>query len=200
MTLHVTQQEITAARRVYWWCLWMPLLAVPVWIIAAIIAALLNTRNTTVFADTILPTAIPLLLYLPVFFWAFSSRPFLRAHARQGSILLGLRFLSALAFAYGLIFSDTNPSAGLAVLFILLNACLWFFGSLVGLNQAKQGVCWLGNLRAETLREAPHQPYIVNKSRQEMVAHYLAIFQSGTAAERRAAADQLEFWGEVESF
>ena len=94
METEITKKDIAAARRVYWWLLLGPVLALPCW---GINYSLFSQHD---FISSVVAAGLPLFVYLPVFFWTFSTRPFVRAHARQGMVLLGLRFLFAVWAAY----------------------------------------------------------------------------------------------------
>lgn len=196
--MQITPKDIAAARRVYWWLFLAPIAAVPVWLCSFGFTSLSSDSSSNALGGALLSATISMVCYLPVFIWAFSANPFLKAHARQGSVLLVLRFISAFLFGY---------SQASAVIWLLVNAVLWLFGSLIGLSQAKRGTTWLGGLQAEILPDAP-PPALVQKpqspaahqSHAQAVAFCLEVFHSGDASERRIAAARLESLGEVETF
>ncbi len=177
MDAQITQKDVQGARRVYLWLLFAPIIAVPCWTFSG----LANSGDGFV---NILGAALPLIFYAPVFIWAFAPNPYIKAHARQGVVLLALRFACA-------VLVDTGASCLLAG-----NLVLWLIGSLVGLIQAGNGRAWIGNIHAEVVNHAAASKPAPAQDAQ----YYLNIFRSGDPGEREIAVRKLEALGQVEIF
>ena len=182
MDAEITKKDIVEAQRVYWWLLLGPALALPCWGINY------NLFSQHDFISSVVAAGLPLFVYLPVFFWTFSTRPFVRAHARQGMLLLGLRFLFMVWATYG---NDWGV--------LWCNALLWFFGGGVGVIQAGSGSAWTGNFQARIVAEPQARP-AVHPGEALSAEHYLKIFRLGDAAAREDAARRLKALGQVETF
>ena len=179
MNAHITPKEIAAARRVYWWLLLAPILAVPCW------GFNFNWFPRHDLANSAWAAGLPLVFYFPVFLWALTGRPFVKAHARQALGLLALRFFFAVL-----------ASAGNAWDLLWFNALLWLVGSLVGLAQAGHGRAWLGHIQAGIVK----QPQPVEKTGAGSTAYQLNLFRSGDPAAREEALRRLQELGQVETF
>jgi hypothetical protein len=181
MNIKITKKDVKDARLLYQWLFFAPLVAVPCW---AFNGSNLGTRH---FPDALWSAALPLIFYAPVFIWAFAPNPYARAHARQGVILLALRFSCAVLVGTG----SSYMLAG--------NLVLWLVGSLVGLSQAANGRAWIGNIHAEVLKDvtpaAASKPIPAQDSE-----YYLKIFRTGDPDAREAAVRKLEALGQVETF
>jgi len=177
METQITKKDIQNARLVYLWLLFTPILAVPCWAFSG----LANSGDGFV---NILGAALPLIFYAPVFIWAFAPNPYLKAHARQGVVLLFLRFCCGMLVGANIQYA------------LVGNLILWLIGSLVGLAQAANGRAWIGNIHAEIINHAvPSRPAPVQDAQ-----YYLSIFRTGDPGERVAALRQLEALGQVETF
>lgn len=197
--LHITPKDVSSARRVYWWLFLAPVASVPVWLCSAIFSS--NSSGATdAFGMALISTGFSLIFYLPIFFWTFSNNPFLQAHARQAVILLILRFTSALFFTYFLFLNLFGGTQDWIFILPVINVVLWFFGFLIGWNQAGNGSTWLGNLDAEIAPTAPPPLPATAQSYQEAIDAYLHTFRTGTPAERQAVVFRLAAIGQVEIF
>jgi hypothetical protein len=182
MDITITKKDVKDAHLVYQWLFFAPILAVPCWAFSG----LSNSRNLLV---TIFAAMLPLIFYAPVFIWAFAPNPYVRAHARQGVVLLALRFCCAVLVGTG----SSYMLAG--------NLVLWLVGSLVGLVQAGNGLTWIGDIRAEVVDNLPIKTRAADGAApSQEVQVSLNIFRAGTPAAREAAVRRLEALGQVEIF
>ena len=176
MDVIITLEEYKTARQVYWWLLLAPVVAVPCWASQAV-----SIGGNFNFIASIWAAAIPLVFYLPIFTWMTSNRPFLRAHATQGAILLGLRCLSAI-----LVTLDFETFGSL----LIANFLLWLGGGVVGLDMVKHKYAWMDNIHATVESATP----------TKTAAAWLQQFRTGTPSQRAEALADLEKMGEVEVF
>lgn len=186
MNIQITKKDVNDARRVYWWLLLAPLVAVPCW-------GFNLTSASGELPAVIWASVLPLIFYLPVFIWAFAPNPYLKAHARQGVILLALRFFCGVLVGAG------------AWYLMMGNLFLWFVGSMIGLTDASAGRTWLGNIRAEIIPYAAPQtsraPQTLEVAgSQEQTQYYLKLFRTGDVAARAEAVRKLETLAQVETF
>lgn len=192
MTMQITKKDVGAARNTYWWLLLAPVMGVPCWLIFSITTNSFASGYSSA-GGAFLSASVPLVFYLPVFVRVFSENLFVRAHARQAAILLGLRFVSA--FLFGIAISGSSND--MTFLIGLCNLFLWFVGSIAGLVQAGHGNAWLGSIHAEIIAAAPQQPA---QPQNPAIESYLKAFRSGDEDARKAAAFALENLGQVETF
>ena len=182
MNIQITKKDLKDARLVYWWLLVVPMLAVPCW-------SFNSHPDSPSFFTVIWAAAFPLIFYAPVFIWAFAPNPYLRAHARQGAVLLALRFLCGVLVGTG------------AWYMLVGNLILWLVGSLIGLAQAGNGRAWIGNINATVVNYPPVKPQGASRSAPSQESqYYLNVFRTGDIAAREAAARRLEALGQVETF
>jgi hypothetical protein len=202
MDRDVSKKSIVSARRVYWWLLLVPVFAVPFW-------WLIIPYNPN-FGEILGPSLFALVFYLPILIWATSDNPFIQVHARQGLILLALRFLSPL-----LIFLVFGWDAMLP-LFIVVNGSLWLFGSMFGLAQVGNGTSFLPFDRSKIVADpisdqTPHAEILISsldEARASLIAgerslsikQALAVFRNDDAASKESAMKFLAELGEVEEF
>ncbi len=184
MNIQITKEDIASARRVYWWLWVAPVLAVPCWLFNSSYSS--NNPVAAIFG-----AGLPLIFYIPVFLWAVSPNPYLKAHARQGLVLVALRFFFA-------VLADSSSAWG----FLLCNAFLWLFGSLVGMVDAGNGHTWIGNIQAEVVKTPPRVkiPVMLKPQNTESIEANLKAFRSGDSSAREAAAHRLQALGQVETF
>jgi hypothetical protein len=184
VNIQITKKDVGSAQRVYWWLWGAPILAVPCWLFNS--TSLPNTLPASIFG-----AGFPLVFYIPVFVWAISPNPYLKAHARQGLALIALRFFFAVL-----------AGSGGEWAFLMCNASLWLFGSLVGMVQAGSGRAWIGNIRAEIVQTPPRArtPVMLKPQNAESIEANLKIFRSGNSYAREVAAGRLEALGQVETF
>ncbi|MGC1377986.1 MAG: hypothetical protein WA821_17265 [Anaerolineales bacterium] len=182
MKTQITKKNVKDARLVYLWLLFAPIIAVPCW-------ALSGLSNSSNLVITIVAATLPLIFYAPVFVWAFNPSPYTRAHARQGIVLLALRFGCAVLVGMG------------AWYMLVGNAFLWLVGGLLGLIQAGRGQTWIGDIDAEIITRALVKAQATNKpAPSPEIQYYLNVFRTGDAAAREAAIRRLEAIGQVETF
>jgi hypothetical protein len=207
----ISRKEFTSARWVYFSLLLAPVLAVPCSNLIEVTYSLNIDDFGPRSVQIILSSVIPFIFYLPVFLKTRSVEGlFVNTHARQGLMLIFLRFLSWIA-----LLATGN------FLFLLFNAFLWLVGSLVGLSQVNKGRSWLGNLQV-AIELAPikmmptpvwsQRQALVNGAlkeaetghtpmhRHEIVQILMEDFRGGDSDKRQRALEGLETLGEVESF
>jgi hypothetical protein len=184
VNIQITRKDIDSARRVYWWLWVAPVLAVPCWLFN-------SSYSSNNLAASIFGTGLPLIFYIPVFLWAVSPNPYLKAHARQGVVLVALRFFFA-------VLADSNSAWG----FLMCNAFLWLFGSLVGMVDAGNGRVWIGNIHAEIVNTPvkAQTPTTEKAQSTQSIEYNLRVFRTGEPSVREAAARRLEALGQVETF
>jgi hypothetical protein len=189
--MQITKKNVAKAKRVYWWLLLAPLIAFPCWLLTGAAGSGPGDLWLAIFS-----AGVPLIFYIPIFFWAFSNDAYLRAHARQGALLLMLRFTFAVLIGFSAMWG-----------FLLCNGLLWFIGNIAGLVQASHGRCWIGNIRAEIVKDSVMRPQEDKKgtptttpSETESVESYLKAFRTGDASARETAVRKLEALGQVETF
>jgi hypothetical protein len=174
--MQITKKDVASARRIYWLLLFAPVF-------------------------TIIPCIGQLgfgIYLIVLLFWAFSKKPFLKAHARQG---ISLCLLELILVSVGFF-----SSSDLGIIFSVMAFGLWIFGNIGGIIQAGHGRSWIGNIHAEIEKDltppvVDEQVSTTEKSRDEKaVEFYLNVFRTGGPSTREVAARRLEALGQVEMF
>jgi hypothetical protein len=176
MNMQITKKDVASARRIYWLLLFAPVF-------------------------TIIPCIGQLgfgIYLIVLLFWAFSKKPFLKVHARQG---LSLCLLELILVSVG-----SFSSSDLGIIFSVMAFGLWVFGNIGGIIQAGHGRSWIGNIRAEIVKDSTPQvtkgqvPTAEKSRNEKAVESYLDVFRTGAPSIREAAVRRLEALGQVEIF
>ena len=202
----LNEDERKAARGIYTWLLFSPILTIPTFIVV-----LLNLSYQE--SDTnvrVLASMIPLIFHLPLLLGLTSKNAFIYRHTQQGILLIALRAgMAALATSIG------SYSIGGFWLFLLGNGSLWLFGSIWGWNQISRGEYWWMKQRGEELiapvstkagspemdKELEDMLKSLNvKDKLSAKTKALSAFRAGTPETKKRAVEVLSKLGEVEQF
>ena len=119
------------ARAVYRWLTWLPVISVPWFMIMRVF------MYRPSFAERVWAAGLPALPYiviLSLISWE-TGYVFVKRHARQGFVLVGLRFFTA--FLSTGIGASGEDGIGF---FLFVNGLLWWFGRTTGVRQVDEGV------------------------------------------------------------
>lgn len=202
--------ERRAARGVYWWILASPIFTGPCFACNAF--DLVFSYHTPTVKELVLAVFMPFILHVLAFMvlavWSIGSR-FVWRHVQQGVLLVLL--WAVLVFAFMSLLRSVGNAFGLV---FFVGVTVWLTGSILGLDQAGRGDCWLMRRRGEddmlprpwALRPKPESPLeeglrlLEAGERAKAVPRLAEAFREGTPGIRRRALEELEKLGEVETF
>ena len=202
----LNDNERKAARGIYTWLFFSPMLTIPTFIVVLLILSYWESGTDV----RVLASMIPLIFHLPLLSGLTSKNAFLYRHTQQGILLIALRAgMAILATSIG------TYSVGGFWLFLLGNGSLWLFGSIWGWNQISRGECWWMKQKGEKLiapesikagspemdKELEDMLKSLNvKDKLSAKTKVLNAFRAGTPETKKRAVEVLSKLGEVEEF